>query len=141
MFSKKISRRNFLKASAITTAMAAVGLPAFAEQPEDENCIKTGLDIPRATGSTVDKGVLLNESRLYSITDFGAVSEGDPIQNTEAINKAIQTASDAGGGTVVVPAGDFKSYTIRLQSGVNIRIDANGIIRAARADLYDWNGN
>lgn len=36
MFSKKISRRNFLKASAITTAMAAVGLPAFAEQPEDE---------------------------------------------------------------------------------------------------------
>lgn len=46
MFSKKISRRNFLKASAITTAMAAVGLPAFAEQPEDENCIKTGLDIP-----------------------------------------------------------------------------------------------
>lgn len=37
MFSKKISRRNFLKASAITTAMAAVGLPAFAEQPEDEN--------------------------------------------------------------------------------------------------------
>ena len=141
MFSKKISRRNFLKASAITTARAAVGLPAFAEQPEDENCIKTGLDIPRATGSTVDKGVLLNESRLYSITDFGAVSEGDPIQNTEAINKAIQTASDAGGGTVVVPAGDFKSYTIRLQSGVNFRIDANGIIRAARADLYDWNGN
>ncbi len=44
-------------------------------------------------------------------------------------------------GTVVVPAGDFKSYTIRLQSGVNLRIDANGIIRAARADLYDWYGN
>mgnify|MGYP000780520954 FL=1 len=39
------------------------------------------------------------------------------------------------------PAGDFKSYTIRLQSGVNLRIDANGIIRAARADLYDWYGN
>ena len=111
MFSKKISRRNFLKASAITTAMAAVGLPAFAEQPEDENCIKTGLDIPRATGSTVDKGVLLNESRLYSITDFGAVSEGDPIQNTEAINKAIQTASDAGGGTVVVPAASRAAST------------------------------
>lgn len=46
MFSKKISRRNFLKASAITTAMAAVGLPAFAEQPEDENCIKTGWTSP-----------------------------------------------------------------------------------------------
>lgn len=141
MFSKKISRRSFLKVSAVTTAMAAMGLPAFAaEDTAEENCFQT-LNIPRATGSTVDKSVLLNESRLYLITDFGAVSEGDPVQNTKAINAAIQAASEAGGGTVVVPAGDFKSYTIRLQSGVNLRIDANGIIRAARADLYDWYGN
>lgn len=141
MFSKKISRRSFLKVSAVTTAMAAMGLPAFAaEDTAEENCFQT-LNIPRATGSTVDKSVLLDESRLYLITDFGAVSEGDPVQNTKAINAAIQAASQAGGGTVVVPAGDFKSYTIRLQSGVNLRIDANGIIRAARADLYDWYGN
>ena len=141
MFSKKISRRSFLKVSAVTTAMAAMGLPAFAaEDTAEENCFQT-LNIPRATGSTVDKSVLLDESRLYLITDFGAVSEGDPVQNTKAINAAIQAASEAGGGTVVVPAGDFKSYTIRLQSGVNLRIDANGIIRAARADLYDWYGN
>ena len=30
MFSKKISRCSFLKVSAVTTAMAAMGLPAFA---------------------------------------------------------------------------------------------------------------
>ena len=112
MFSKKISRRSFLKVSAVTTAMAAMGLPAFAaEDTAEENCFQT-LNIPRATGSTVDKSVLLDESRLYLITDFGAVSEGDPVQNTKAINAAIQAASEAGGGTVVVPAGDFKSYTI-----------------------------
>lgn len=105
MFSKKISRRSFLKVSAVTTAMAAMGLPAFAaEDTAEENCFQT-LNIPRATGSTVDKSVLLNESRLYLITDFGAVSEGDPVQNTKAINAAIQAASEAGGGTVVVPAG------------------------------------
>ena len=103
MFSKKISRRSFLKVSAVTTAMAAMGLPAFAaEDTAEENCFQT-LNIPRATGSTVDKSVLLNESRLYLITDFGAVSEGDPVQNTKAINAAIQAASQAGGGTVVVP--------------------------------------
>lgn len=141
MISKKISRRNFLKVSAVTTAMAAMGLPAFAEQPDEENCIIGNSKIPRATGSTVDKSVLLNESRLYVITDFGAVSGGDPVQNTQAINRAIQTASDAGGGTVVVPQGDFKSYTIRLQSGVNLRLDPNSIIRAARTDMYDRNGN
>lgn len=142
MFSRKISRRNFLKAGAVTAAMAVTGVPAFAaEETDEENCFPKSLNIPRATGSTVDKSILLDETRLYNITDFGAVSEGDPVQNTTAINNAIQKASEAGGGTVVVPAGDFKSYTIRLQSGVNIRIDANGIIRAARADLYDWGGN
>ena len=74
----------------VTTAMAAMGLPAFAaEDTAEENCFQT-LNIPRATGSTVDKSVLLNESRLYLITDFGAVSEGDPVQNTKAINAAIQ---------------------------------------------------
>lgn len=141
MIHKKISRRNFLKASAVTAAVMTMGLPAFAEQPEDENCFGTGTAIPRATGSTVDKGLLLNERWLCRITDFGAVSGGDPVKNTQAINQAILAASQAGGGTVVVPEGDFKSYTIRLQSGVNFRIDANGIIRAARADLYDWFGN
>lgn len=52
MFSKKISRRSFLKVSAVTTAMAAMGLPAFAaEDTAEENCFQT-LNIPRATGST-----------------------------------------------------------------------------------------
>lgn len=70
--------------------------PAFAaEDTAEENCFQT-LNIPRATGSTVDKSVLLDESRLYLITDFGAVSEGDPVQNTKAINAAIQAASEAG---------------------------------------------
>ena len=68
---------------------------AAAEDTAEENCFQT-LNIPRATGSTVDKSVLLNESRLYLITDFGAVSEGDPVQNTKAINAAIQAASEAG---------------------------------------------
>lgn len=48
MFSKKISRRSFLKVSAVTTAMAAMGLPAFAaEDTAEENCFQT-LNIPRA---------------------------------------------------------------------------------------------
>jgi hypothetical protein len=44
----------------------------------------------------VDISVLLDESRLYLITDCGAVSEGDPVQNTKAINAAIHAASEAG---------------------------------------------
>lgn len=32
MFSKKISRRSFLKVSAVTTAMAAMGLPPLPQR-------------------------------------------------------------------------------------------------------------
>lgn len=97
-------------------------------------------EIPRATGSTIVKADLLKEGegQLYDITAYGAVSEGDPVKNTEAINAAIAAAEAAGGGTVVVPEGDFKTYTIRLASGVNVRID--GIIRAARTDMFDRQG-
>lgn len=141
---KKISRRSFLKVSTVSVAMAMAGVPTLAAEAAgaEENCIGTSSeDIPRATGSTVDKALLLNEAACYYITDFGAVSGGDAVTNTEAINTALETAYNAGGGTVVVPAGDYKTYTIRLQSGVNVRIDSDGIIRAARADLYDWFGN
>ena len=97
-------------------------------------------EIPRATGSTIEKADLLKEDKLFDITEYGAVSEGDPVANTEAINAAIEAAAEAGGGTVVVPEGDFKTYTIRLQSGVNVRIDEGGIIRAARTDMYNRSG-
>lgn len=127
MFSKKISRRSFLKVSAVTTAMAAMGLPAFAaEDTAEENCFQT-LNIPRATGSTVDKSVLLNESRLYLITDFGAVSEGDPVQNTKAINAAIQAASEAGGGTVVVPAGATPSVSRAASTSASTPTASSGL--------------
>lgn len=141
MQSPKISRRSFLKTSAVTAAIAALSLPVQAASAE-ENCLLPSpqLEIPRASGSTVDKASLLREDRLYPITDFGAVSDGDPVANTDAINRAIQAASQAGGGTVVVPAGDYKSYTIRLASGVNVRIDRDGVIRAARPDMFDRSG-
>ena len=104
------------------------GIPAFAaEDTAEENCFQT-LNIPRATGSTVDKSVLLNESRLYLITDFGAVSEGDPIQNTKAINAAIQAASEAGGGTVfecLTESPMHQVYNELAQKILAISIDAD----------------
>ena len=110
---------------------------SFAEEAADDH------GIVLATGSTVEKADLLKEGdgQLFDITAYGAVSEGDPVQNTAAINAAIEAANQAGGGTVVVPAGDFKTYTIRLLDNVNIRIDQDGIIRAARTDMYDRQGN
>ena len=50
----------------------------------------------------------------FNILDFGAVGDGQTV-NTEAIRKAINAATNAGGGTVLVPNGTFVTGTIHLR--------------------------
>lgn len=60
-------------------------------------------------------------NREFNITRFGAVSGGQH-KSTEAIRKAIQACSSAGGGRVIVPAGTFLTGAIHLQSNVNLHV-------------------
>ena len=55
----------------------------------------------------------------YVITDFGAVSD-TTVLSTEAIQRAVDRCSEAGGGRVVVPAGMYKTGTLVLRSHVNL---------------------
>ena len=48
--------------------------------------------------------------RVWDITDYGAIGD-DLSDNTLAINLAISLCSKAGGGTVLIPEGDFVSGT------------------------------
>ena len=57
--------------------------------------------------------------KKFSILDFGAKGDNHFL-NTTAINKAIQTCSDAGGGTVLIPAGQWLTGPIELKSNVNL---------------------
>lgn len=57
--------------------------------------------------------------RDFPITDFGAVKGGDC---GDAIRKAIAACSEAGGGRVVVPAGDWKTGQVHFKSNVNLHI-------------------
>ncbi len=87
--------------------------------------------IPQATGhglASLPEPV----GPFFYITSYGAVSNGSAVTNQTAINNAIDAASAAGGGTVVIPAGTFKSYTIRLKSNVGIHLaTAASVIRSA----------
>jgi len=72
----------------------------------------------------------------FNVKSFGAA--GDGIRSdTEAINKAIQAARDAGGGTVLVPAGHYLSGTIQLQNNVTLWIDAGATILGTK-NLTDY---
>lgn len=60
-------------------------------------------------------------SRNVDITKVGA-REGSR-DNAAAIQKAIDKVSSLGGGTVVVPAGDFVTGPIELKSGVELHLE------------------
>lgn len=59
--------------------------------------------------------------RDVDITKMGAVS-GKGKDNAPAIQKAIDKVSLAGGGTVVIPAGEFLTGPLELKSGVELHL-------------------
>ena len=50
---------------------------------------------------------------------------------SNAINKAIEAASNAGGGTVYFPAGNYLTGSIRLKSNICLFLDQGATIIAA----------
>jgi polygalacturonase len=66
----------------------------------------------------------------YNVRNFGA--KGDSVTlDTDAINRAINAAAGAGGGTVLLPAGRYRSYSIRLRSHVALYLDQGATLLAA----------
>lgn len=67
-------------------------------------------------------------AREFAITAYGAVS-GGKADCTAAIRQAIDACSAAGGGRVVVPAGDFLTGAIHLKSNVDLHLAAGATLR------------
>src|SRR5580704_4666117 len=91
------TRRNFMKA--VGVAAGGVWTEAVAAGAE------------RRAAAEINKPRTHN----FDVTAFGAKGDGKAI-DTPAINKAIEAAAAAGGGTVVFPAGTYLSYSIHLKS-------------------------
>jgi hypothetical protein len=66
----------------------------------------------------------------FDVSRFGAVGDGKAI-DTDAINKAIDAAKTAGGGTVVFHHGTFLAGSIHLASHVALFIDRGATIESA----------
>ena len=69
-------------------------------------------------------------SSAYNVRTFGAKGDGKQL-DSDAINKAIEQAAAAGGGTVFFPAGNYLSTSIRLQSNIALYLDQGATIIAA----------
>jgi polygalacturonase len=71
---------------------------------------------------------------IFDIRTYGAVGDGKTI-DTPAINKAIEAAAAAGGGTVWFPAGTWLCFSIRLKSHVGLYLAQGATILAADSPL------
>lgn len=67
--------------------------------------------------------------KLY-VTSMGAVSDGVTV-NTAAIQAAIDHLACRGGGTVVIPAGEFVSGALFLKPGVNLHLEKGAVLRCS----------
>jgi len=65
--------------------------------------------------------------RTFNLKDFGAVS-GGTTSNTEAFKRAIAAVDQAGGGKLVVPAGDWFTGPIDLCSAIDFHLEAGATI-------------
>jgi hypothetical protein len=67
----------------------------------------------------------------FTVTDYGAAGDGKTL-DTLSIQKAIDAATAAGGGTVVLPAGRFLTGTIFLRSHVTLELRSGATLLGSR---------
>jgi len=97
--------------------------------------IRIGLAALLAAAAAVgDAGALAQNIPLpvipkatFNVTNYGAVGDGKNL-NTAALQKAIDTAAAAGGGTVLVPAGKFLTGPFTLANCIDLHLNRDATI-------------
>ena len=108
-----MQRRELLKMAGAGAAATVAPLAASAQ----EHSVAT----PQGTG-------------WFNVRQFGAKGDGASV-DSPAINRAIDAAAAAGGGTVHFPAGVYLSYSIRLKSKVGLYLDHGAVLLAGPTPL------
>ncbi len=121
-----------MKIRTTLVAMALCAFSAFGAETSSYRALYEGLpfDMP-----VIDKPNF--PDRQVSLTDFGAVADGQSL-NTEAFAKAIDHLSKQGGGTLNVPSGVWLTGPIVMKSNINLHLDGGALILfSPDLDLYD----
>jgi len=75
-------------------------------------------------------GAMQLAGAAFDVKAFGAKADGK-TGDREAINKAIEAASAAGGGTVSFPAGTYLTGSIRLRSHITLQFEHGAVLEAS----------
>jgi len=109
MFGQSIVNKQRILLSAIAASLVFLISPARVTQSSPESA---------------------TDSHVYNVKTFGATGDGKTL-DTPAINKTIDFAAAAGGGTVYFPAGNYLSVSIHLKSNIALYLDQGATIIAA----------
>lgn len=71
----------------------------------------------------------------YNVREFGAEGDGSTL-DTPAINEAIATAHEEGGGTVFFSPGTYVSGSIHLKSHVDLHLSEGATLLGAPAGTH-----
>jgi polygalacturonase len=101
--------------------------------------MSTGHPIPRRSFLQLSAGAFAYTGlKAIDVRDHGAQGDGRTL-NTNALQKAIDQAASAGGGTVVIPAGDFLTGGLALRSRITLHLEPGAILRGSpRVEDYDY---
>jgi alpha-L-rhamnosidase len=80
-------------------------------------------------------GKIAPDQRL-SIAAVGAVGDGTTL-NTAVIQRAIDRLATNGGGTLVIPQGEFLTGAIFLKPGVNLHLDPGAVLKGS-SNIEDY---
>lgn len=78
----------------------------------------------------------MTKAKIFNIKDFGAIGNG-VVLDTAAVQKAIDTCSEAGGGVLRIPAGRFVIGTVEVKSNVTLSFD-HGAELLGSQDMKDY---
>jgi polygalacturonase len=80
-------------------------------------------------------------STKFNIKDFADIKDGKNI-NTDTFKKAIHAVAKSGGGTLIIPAGDYSIGPIELPSHIDLHLEAGAkIIFSANPKEYPISRN
>ncbi|BCM91443.1 hypothetical protein IAD21_03316 [Abditibacteriota bacterium] len=83
-----------------------------------------------AFGQTTTTAISPPFSGEFNVRAFGALGDGKTL-DSPAINRAIDAAAGAGGGTVHLPSGTYLSLSLRLKSNIRLHLDQGAVLLAA----------
>jgi glucose/arabinose dehydrogenase len=86
--------------------------------------------LPSIYSASAAKVIYSPQGSPFNVKNYGAKGDGTTI-DTRSINSAVEAASNAGGGTVYFPAGNYLTGSIHLKNNISLYIDQGATIVAA----------